>query len=230
MKIYTVKEIKAHLHGISGKILYLFDIDNTIVTTRTNFGLNIDKLKSIRQYHNDKNYINHLISKWRITREVFLTDEQWPEFLQSIETPYALTQMDVGCLGEIASIEQWRNNELCNLKIKFSRVCPIDDKIYNEPKSIGVENATFLNGIFYTGYALKRAVVKKILSSNKYDVVIFVDDRVEQLEDVRHSCAEAKVQYLPMQFIMQTKHDAPKSLAEIESEAEIIRFLNLNLL
>lgn len=229
MKVSTVEAIKANLNGIDGNILYLFDIDNTIITTNTNFGYNIDKLKVVRQYHNDKQYINHLISKWRMSREILLTDDQWPEFLQSIDRPYALTKMDAGRLGEIASIEKWRNNELSNIKIQFNAIYPIDNTVYTQPKDIGIEDATFFNGIFYTGNATKGSIVKQILSSNLYDLVMFVDDRVEQLQDVMYSCAEAGVRYLPMQFIIKKEHYKKQSLAEIEAEAKIIEFLNVNL-
>lgn len=227
-KVSSVKEITNNLEKISGKVLYLFDIDNTIITTKSNFGPNIDKLKEVKKNHNDQSQIENLISQWRLSREVILTDNEWPHLLKTIEKPYALTKMDVGRFGEIPSMENWRNNELATLGIKFSPICPIDGEIYTEPEEIGVDNSTFFNGIFYTGNALKGDVVKKILTSHNYDSVVFVDDRPDQLEDVGGACEKLGVKYLPMQFIIE-KQDYPiQSLAESESEKKIIDFLELH--
>jgi hypothetical protein len=228
MQVSTIDEIRTNINGISGNILYLFDIDNTIITNHTHFDYNIDKLKLIREYHNDKEYINQLLSKWRKVRTIRLTDSKWPEFLASIDRPYALTKMDVGSLGEIVSMEQWRNNELLNLNIKFNPICPIDDLIYHQPIKIGVENATFFNGIFYTGYGSKGSIINHILSRHRYDIVVFIDDRVEQLDDVKKSVEEAKVKYIPMQFIVNKDYNTKPSLAEQEIEDKIMLFLKKN--
>jgi len=227
MQVSTVEAIKANLNKITGRILYLFDIDSTIIINDRKFDINIDRLKFIREYHSDKDYINQLISRWRKVRTIRLTDEGWPEFLLTIDRPYALTKMDVGSLGEIESMEKWRNNELSNLKIKFNPICPIDAIVYHQPKEIGVENATFFNGIFYTGYATKGYVVKHILANNQYDTVVFIDDRIEQLDNVRDSVEKAGVKYIPMQFIVNRDYIKP-SLAEREIENKIILFLESN--
>lgn len=224
IKISSVKEIKSNLN-VTKNTLYIFDIDNTIITTKSNFGPKIDRLKNMRKNYIDTNEIDQLISKWRLSREVILTDAEWPEFLQSIDRPYALTKIDVGHFGEIPSIENWRNNELRNLGIIFNDVCPIDGQTYKQPIEISVENATFFNGIFYTSHALKGDVIKKILSNNKYDLVVFIDDRVEQLEDVRRGCAELGVDYLPMQFVLETENYYIQSAAEQKSEEKILKFI-----
>lgn len=228
IKVSSVKEIKNNLEKISCKVLYLFDIDNTIITTKSNFGPNIDKLKELKKNHNDQSQVEHLISKWRLSREVILTDNEWPNFLETIENPYALTKMDVGRFGEIPSMENWRNNELATLGIKFNPICPIDGEMYTEPEEIGVENSTFFNGILYTGNALKGDIVKKILTSHNYDWVAFVDDRIDQLEDVGRNCHSLGVNYLPMQFIIEKQDYPMQSLAEIECEKKIIDFLELH--
>jgi hypothetical protein len=58
--------------------------------------------------------------------------------------------------------------------------------------------------------------------------VIFIDDRIEQLEDVKYGCLEAGVEYIPMHFILNSHHSRKQSLAEVKAEAEIMKFLNLN--
>lgn len=228
INVGTTREIRENLVDVKGRVLYLFDIDNTIITTKSNFGEKIDKLKSIKETHSQREYIDDLISSWRLTREVVLTDSEWPSFLQSIDSPYALTKMDVGRFSKIDSMENWRNNELDKLNIQFTRVYPIDGEIYSRPKEIGIENATFFNGIFYVGNASKGAIVQEILTYNKYDHIVFVDDRIDQLEDVGRSCRALDIKYLPMQFVIERKDYAIQSLDEIECEKDIINFLKLN--
>lgn len=228
INIRTTREIRENLVNITGKVLYLFDIDNTIITTKSNFGEKIDKLKSIKDKYIDKNHIDALISSWRLTREVILTDSEWPSFLQTIDSPYALTKMDVGRFSKIDSMENWRNNELDSLNIQFKSEYPIDGKIYSQPRAIGVENATFFNGIFYVGNASKGGVVSEILTYKEYDQVVFIDDRIDQLEDVGRTCRSFNVKYLPMQFVIENKQCEVQSQDEIECEKEIIKFLKLN--
>ena len=76
-----------------------------------NVGCN-NKLKNINRNYLNIGEIERLISKWRLSREVILTDPDWPDFLRNIDRPYGLTKMDVGHFGEIPSMENWRNNEL----------------------------------------------------------------------------------------------------------------------
>jgi hypothetical protein len=104
----------------------------------------------------------------------------------------------------------------------------VDGKIHSQPKAIGVENATFFNGIFYVGNGSKGAVVNEILTYKKYDQVVFIDDRIDQLEDVGRTCRSLNVKYLPMQFVVENKQCEIQSLDEIECEKEIINFLKLN--
>ena len=224
LKVNSVKAIKSNLK-VTEKTLYVFDIDNTIITTKSNFGPVIDKIKNINRNYLNIGEIERLISKWRLSREVILTDPDWPDFLRNIDRPYGLTKMDVGHFGEIPSMENWRNNELKRIGIVFHDIYPIDGKIYKEPIEIGVVNATFFNGIFYTGNGLKGDVMKKILANNKYDLVVFIDDRVEQLEDVRRGCNELGVDYLPMQFIFDTGNNYIQSIDEKKYEKEILDFL-----
>lgn len=230
--VSKVEEINLLFKGLDKKkVLYLFDIDNTIITTKSNFGNNIDKLKILRQKFLSQNEdlvneIDNLIVDWRLAREVVLTDEAWPEFLQD-KIAYGLTKMDTGKLGKIKSMEQWRNEELKSLSIKFSPKSPIDGKSYDKPSSLGISDATFFNGIFYVGNAQKGQVVKAILNSQKYDLVTFVDDRESELFNVEKACSECGIDYLPINFqIKMDPEDYIQKEEEKQAEKAITEFLS----
>lgn len=203
--------------------LMLFDIDDTVITTASHFVNNIDTLKDKKDSlsDSDKELCNELISSWRLERPVFLTDLDWSNFLRNSIHCYGLTKMDVGRFGCIPSIEQWRYDELRSNGITFNVQYPITEREYDQPHSVGLNDATFFKGIFFTGNAKKGDIVKELLKTNKYTSVLFVDDKVEQLQNVQSACDEMNIKCKPLQF----QHKVQFMDSNLDSELKIINFL-----
>lgn len=215
----------------SSKTLTLIDIDDTIITPIFNFSNNIEQLKFIYKTTTDltlKDEIVLLISQWRLERQVMLTDSEWPIFLKKYIT-YGLTKMDVGQYGEILSIEHWRDDELKNLNISFTYHYPIDQKLYNEPFIINNSHATFFNGIFFTGMDTKGQVVEHILNSTQYNHIIFVDDKIEQLNDVTTKCLQKHIAITPIKFQMVCNTLNKTSYSKIEEQILAIVKANVDI-
>lgn len=188
--------------------MLLIDIDDTVITTKNKFTNPVDKLKeAYKDGSIDIVSYENLLSSWRLERKVILTDQAWPNFLherqQNGNGVFALTRVNTGKSGLIESMERWRNDELKSMGINFTLENPMDGIDYEEPQRLGVEDASFFKGIFFTGQASKREVVQKILESKKYDLVILVDDKLEQLEDVATACDICCTEFIPIQFIVQ---------------------------
>ncbi len=226
----TVQQIKKNLSAFNcEKVLCLLDIDNTIITTKSDFGKYIDELKRLNKANSQyRAKIDNLICQWRIAREVILTDKSWPEFLKE-RTAYGLTKMDTGTFSSIESMERWRYKELKTLSVEFTRTSPIDQVEYNEPKTLNICDATFFNGIFYTGNAKKGNIVAAILNRNKYDLVFFADDRKSELADVEKACSKAKTPCLLIHFNMNVQNEiSEQSIEEKKAEYMISEFLKLH--
>lgn len=226
--VSKVAEIMLHMEALNRKeVLFLFDIDDTIISPSSRFGVQIDRLKLLKRRTGDKRLIDactDLISRWRLCRKVILTDEAWPSFLEAILhlSSHGLTKMHVGKVGMIESMEKWRCEELHSLGVKFNPIYPVDSAPSAGIFTVGVSDATFLNGLFFTGNATKGDVVRKILHTRKYDAVCFVDDRLEQLQDVGRACDELGVDCLLLHFQMYCDQ---KKAEETQIENEIIKFL-----
>ncbi len=217
-------------------VLVLLDIDNTIITPvssafKLNNGKNIiDAIKQIMRSAESEN--NHrlvkecvdIISLWRLNRMVRLTDANWPSFITNMvcnntfgnvsvshSDVFGLTQIDSGKFGRITSMEKWRTAELQSLNIKFSGSYGSQSK----PSVIfsGKTNATYSDGIFYTGSFSKGKIISYLLKSSscEYDIIFFIDDRLDHLEDVANTCDELGMICVTMQFEIphndNTKHN-----------------------
>jgi len=188
--------------------LLLLDVDDTIITTVKRFSHNLDKLKDLRNNGIiGKDLCEDLISSWRLERKVVLTDEGWREFFIKTKKVYGLTKMDVGRFGIIESVETWRYNELKSLGVNFTYSSPIDSLDHKMPLKLEIDDSTFFKGIFFTGNASKGSIVKKILNNGKYDSVVFVDDKPEQLHDVTTACKDFGIEITPIQFKLQNKYE-----------------------
>ena len=211
------------------KLLLLLDIDDTIIRSTKDFSKEIDKLKILNKkskVKEEKDFYENLISAWRLEREVILTDPDWPEFIKnSSKSTFALTNMDVGKFGLINSMEEWRYKELQSLDINFNNQSPIDGIYYNQPMNLNICDATFFKGIFFTGKASKGSIVEKLLRHQKYDLTIFVDDRIEQLQDVAESCSNCGIESIMIQFQMQDIN-IERPLTDLENK--ILEIINEN--
>ncbi len=201
--IKSVSELKNIINDFQdSSVLLLLDVDDTIIRPKNNYNKQIDKFQGLHSQSNEKEereHYEHLISAWRLEREVILTDHDWPEFIKNLsKSVFALTKMDVGKFGLIESMEEWRYKELQSLDIKFTHHSPIDGIDYDQPIHLNIHDATFFKGIFYTGNASKGAIVKKLLQHQQYDLVVFVDDNIEQLRDVQAACN--RINHIMIQF------------------------------
>lgn len=228
MKIVkNIKETREYLSTCNkSSTLFLFDIDNTIITTGSAFIQIIDKIKDLKTKFNDEELKEwyELLSDWRLQREVFLTDSEWPILLNELRhhNCYALTKTDVGKIGRIESMEEWRYNELKLMQIEFNNIFPISHEASTLPIPLNIDNSTFFKGIFFVGDASKGSIVEKLIKTHQYDHVFFIDDKIEQLEDVRNTCDKLNIQSTLLQFQIDSVKIA-KDFSEYE--LAILNFL-----
>lgn len=189
------------------KAIVFLDIDDTIITPKSNifratspYRHLIDEIKINRD--NIPNF-DEIISSWRLSREVILVSEQWPNLIEETKKMgicvYALTQKDSGRSGFMESIEEWGYQELKSLGIELTSK-------FNEQETIVLlvggptTPATFHKGIFTTGGFGKDVVVKKILEVVNPNIVIVIDDRSDHVQKVGKICEDNNVSYLGIIF------------------------------
>jgi len=200
VRAHTLSEVEAELAKAKKDALIFLDVDDTLITPKSKvfrstspYRFIIDEIK--RNQKDLKNF-EIILSHWRLQRKSILVAEAWPAFINNLKTKlpvYALTKMDVGVLGAISSMEEWRYQELLQKGIIFS---PQQEYEHHFAQQV----PTFYKGIFMTGVYKKSDVVHQVLQVNKSSEVILVDDREEYLLDVGEECQKQGIPFRGILF------------------------------
>lgn len=191
-------EVLNYLQDISKNSIIFVDIDDTIITPVSKTFRRAPHNKLIADIKKNKiRYKNfeEIVSNWRLQRKVMLTDSDWSHTILQLKQKhrvYALTKMDTGKFGNIESIEQWRYAELKSLGIEFS-----DDNIVPQ---VSRNRASFYKGLFMTGYNSKSQTIAHYLQYLKMDTVVIIDDKEENLKDIRKFCKKYSMHFIGILF------------------------------
>lgn len=198
IEVQSAQAILQHVDQLSPQTLVLIDVDNTLITPvskafRVTPNL-IDDIK--KKKNNTKNFVD-LLSHWRLQRKTMLVDSDWPTVLSTLKKKhalvYGLTKMETGSFGVIPSMEQWRYAELKSLNLEFSDNQALQK--HSDQIAQGSPNSpVFYRGILMTGSASKSEVLKLFQPFFAMDQILMIDDRLDQLEEVRTFC---KIQSIP---------------------------------
>lgn len=191
----SIEEMKSLTQNLPKKSVILIDVDDTLITPKTSsFRVIESELNLIDEIKKDKHlYPNYeeIMSNWRLSRKIILVEDGWPQIINDWKNKYkvfALTKMDTGSFGNIKSMEEWRYNELKNLGITFSQQKNINIKNINSP--------SHYKGIFMTGKHLKSETISTYLSALDTSYIVFIDDKIEYLEDVAQFCDQNKIPFM----------------------------------
>jgi hypothetical protein len=211
---WSAQEIWKHLKDLSEKSIIFFDIDDTLIkpASRTFNGLPYNQL-----IHNIKANMDHManapkiISQWRLQRKTVLMDPDWPMVIEALKKNhlvYGLTKMEVGCFGDIDSMEQWRYQELRFLGLEFSDLVP--DGFSQDLKDSGSgilwpffshnqQGPTFHKGIFMTGKYSKGQTIEFFFDVLPLSIVL-IDDQESHLKDFAQLCYKRSLKFQGVLF------------------------------
>ncbi len=190
--MHNPEEVKKKADSLPvGSVIFL-DVDDTLITPKSNsFRFTdkneihlVDEIKSNKHIYPD---YAEIISNWRLSRKIMLVDPNWSEVINKLQKNYkvfALTRMDTGKFGNIHSMEEWRYKELKSLNIEFSHL--------DGTSSVSIN---YYKGIFMTGDKKKSEVLKAYLPLLQPVHIMFVDDRVDYLEDVADFCSAHNIPF-----------------------------------
>jgi hypothetical protein len=184
-KIIGAMEQRAHI---------FLDVDDTLITPKAKAFRApptchmIDNIKACKDTL--PNY-KTILSNWRLQRAPMLVEEAWPKMIKKWREKghwvFALTHMDTGAFGAIPSMEQWRFNELKALGICFSDASCLYGDDTKQKKAF--------EGIFITGPLSKTDILSALnLSTLQQKPLIFLDDRLEQIQRMDDFCVHNAIQ------------------------------------
>ena len=197
VKLHTAKEVEQLAKTIPKDGIVLLDVDDTLITPKASlFRIAPGELSAVDLIKLDPaTYPNfkEIVSKWRAARKTMLVDEDWSQIINEMKKThpvYALTKMDTGKFGVIESMEEWRHNELKSFGFEFSPFTANNSEI-----------ASFYDGIIMTGSYSKEETLEQYIHLLKpLKHIIFVDDKLQYLEEVASFCKNHNIEYIGVHF------------------------------
>lgn len=195
--IQSSQDLWQYLASLPPNSIIFLDIDDTIITPisktfrKPPYNQLIDEIKN-----NKDSYPNYetLVSHWRLQRKTMLVDPAWPQTLAQLKQSYrvyGLSKIDSGTFGAIASMELWRHQELKALGIEFSEAPSTPDSI---------QDTSFYKGLLITGKNSKSQTLAYYLPYLKAKTFVVVDDKEENLEDIRLWCNAQDIGFVGILF------------------------------
>jgi hypothetical protein len=195
------------LEGLIDNDVLFVDVDDTLiapkdaifrhVSGKKSYAHFLDELKEQYQHTSGKEreYFEQVLGTWRTMRQIQLVEDTWPVVLETLRAKgvrvYGLTKLGVGSCGPIENIENWRVQELMNLKLSFTKEFDGSTNFKLNIKDLEQHNSSlpvFKEGIFFTGDHEKSDLLSWIFNKNSINVekskIVILDDRSAQLEAI----------------------------------------------
>ncbi|HJD64339.1 MAG TPA: DUF2608 domain-containing protein [Rickettsia endosymbiont of Sericostoma sp.] len=205
----TVKNL---FEKIDGSSLVLINIDDTIVTPKSNmfryanpYGGFTQELAALKKYRSN---IDEVIAKLLLQRQVMLVEANWSKFIDKLKSSGALvfgfTKINPAC-RRIENYEEWQYEQLSRLGIKFT------DKVNNKEILKFDENdkrsPIFYKGIIFTDFLNKSQAlyefmrITNILPNN----IIIFENKKSELNDIDNFLKTVDLNYYGIEYLAATE-------------------------
>ncbi|HJD56598.1 MAG TPA: DUF2608 domain-containing protein [Rickettsia endosymbiont of Sericostoma sp. HW-2014] len=205
----TVKNL---FEKINGSSLVLINIDDTIVTPKSNmfryanpYGGFTQELAALKKYRSN---IDEVIAKLLLQRQVMLVEANWSKFIDKLKSSGALvfgfTKINPAC-RRIENYEEWQYEQLSRLGIKFT------DKVNNKEILKFDENdkrsPIFYKGIIFTDFLNKSQAlyefmrITNILPNN----IIIFENKKSELNDIDNFLKTVDLNYYGIEYLAATE-------------------------
>lgn len=203
----SLDEIGRLFKGASPYDGIFLDVDDTLITPQSlmfrpqgspDF---IDALK--KRSPEISNFMN-ILGNWRLQRKVMLVDGKWPDYIALAMNKgapvFGLTKMDTGRFGPMESVEDWRVEELKSQGIHLTSA--VNEQEFIKLRVKGDHYSCFYKGVLFTSLFSKGELLHDFLDHTEltFKKIIFVDDRLDYLEDIERTCFEREIDFLGVHF------------------------------
>lgn len=194
----VLENLSPLLEGNLPNLLVFLDVDQTLISPISGNAFPI--LEAFKTDHKKDPLFRQILGCWRKQRQCKLLDPSWPAIIRTLQEKavavHGLTRIDIGSIGPIPSMQQWRWQELNSLGITFS---PLSKAA---PSRLG--RGAFYKGIFLTGFGSKSEVISKYTSylglQEKSLRVVLADDRASELLAMQQWCTTQNISFTGFHF------------------------------
>lgn len=208
--MHQIEQLETILEKATSNTMVIFDVDEVLVYPTNLVQLQAaspfweatmsDIEKRLGKAQRDLLHsIMLLQSDWK------LTDTALPGIIKNLQKRkiqvLALTSFRRGLLGNIQSVEDWRNLQLKNYDINFSITAGLPQnyfEINNLKESEGLKKPVYRDGIIYTDLHSKSDVLASFLKQLNLNPkeIIFIDDRLSNIQELETLCKNFNINYI----------------------------------
>ncbi len=205
----TVKNL---FEKINGSSLVLINIDDTIITPKSNmfryanpYAGFTEELAALKKYRSN---IDEVIAKLLLQRQVMLVEANWSKFIDKLKSSGALvfgfTKINPAC-RRIENYEEWQYKQLSRLGIKFT------DKVNNKEILKFDENdkrsPIFYKGIIFTDFLNKTQALYEFMRITNIlpDNIIIFENKKSELNDIDNFLKIVDLDYYGIEYLAVTE-------------------------
>ncbi|WP_341749326.1 DUF2608 domain-containing protein [Candidatus Tisiphia endosymbiont of Sialis lutaria] len=205
----TVKNL---FEKINGSSLVLINIDDTIVTPKSNmfryanpYGGFIEELVALKKYRSN---IDEVIAKLLLQRQVMLVEANWSKFIDKLKSSGALvfgfTKINPAC-RRIENYEEWQYEQLSRLGIKFT------DKVNNKEilkfDETDKKSPIFYKGIIFTDALNKAQALYEFMRITNIlpDNIIIFENKRSELKHIDNFLKTVDLDYYGIEYLAATE-------------------------
>jgi hypothetical protein len=206
----TIEDIEKRLKVADGNTLVVFDCDEVLTTLSEQIwqARNHDFFvewctKNISNFSEEALY--EIATSILVSSKNLLVNQRMPELVENLYRrnikSIVLTALSMQPVAAIRDPLAWRISTLEKFGYNFKMFWPsLSDKHFKE---LGEEYPpAYGSGVICCGSIPKSRCLMEFLTyaNVRPDEVIFIDDKIENLEDVREQCALAKIEFLGIRY------------------------------
>ncbi|WP_425360824.1 DUF2608 domain-containing protein [Candidatus Tisiphia endosymbiont of Ceraclea dissimilis] len=205
----TVKNL---FEKINGSSLVLINIDDTIVTPKSNmfryanpYGGFIEELVALKKYRSN---IDEVIAKLLLQRQVMLVEANWSKFIDKLKSSGALvfgfTKINPAC-RRIENYEEWQYEQLSRLGIKFTN--KVNNKEILKFDETDKKSPIFYKGIIFTDALNKAQALYEFMRITNIlpDNIIIFENKRSELKHIDNFLKTVDLDYYGIEYLAVTK-------------------------
>ncbi len=208
----TLAPFEEALEHLQEGSLVVFDVDDVLITCTdpTLQELNKSRLENVCNAMAQKVSFEEYVRLYSIamkSREIEVIDQRIFDLLHDLSErnihAIALTHMRTGRFGVIEKMEDWRVLELDKLGIDFKKMSPFSsERTLEDLKGPSGTLPNIKDGVIFTAEIEKGKVLAEAFKflPRKPSKVIFIDDRMDNLESVEKLCEEQGIIFQGFQY------------------------------
>jgi hypothetical protein len=224
----TIKDLSTK---IDAETIILINIDDTLIMSESKMFLPTNPHHSfidiLTNASKARPFFNKAIQNWLLQRKLVLVEPSWPEFVEELQKKgaqvWGMSQMHYKIYALIQNPEEWRYNELIDLKVLFSEKLAGQSIVKLSIDS--QKQPIFYKGIIFTGKANKAETILDLLKTGNLrpKKIIIIDNNKTDLKLMQRALRKFDIDFYGINYlaVSQMKIKINEELIKLQQDTLI---------